>query len=171
MEGVKRGQHPTLSSLASCCSNLQMPISRLLSEDAGLQVLAAVLPPRHDSVSLQCRRLPAEPRNTRAPLMQKESGILGLNTEKFAGDLTDKLRLLDHLAHLENDVIETKRKRSFSGGNTPLDRLSVGTMETKNKQRHHTEEGGRRKVVELPRRRVSAPIDRIGVGRLPSNRG
>ncbi|KPP68721.1 hypothetical protein Z043_112580 [Scleropages formosus] len=105
------------------------------------------------------------------PLVQEDSGVLSRNIEKSAGDLTHKLRLLDHLAHLENDVIETKRKRSFPGGNTPLDRLSVGTMEAKTKQRHHTEEGGRRKVVELPRRRVSVPIDRIGVGRLPSNRG
>ncbi|XP_016334999.1 osteocrin-like [Sinocyclocheilus anshuiensis] len=74
-----------------------------------------------------------------------------------------KLLLHDQLVRLENDVIETKRKRSFPGSNTPLDRLSISTMDPKsNKQR---------KAVELPRRRVSVPIDRIGVGRLPSSRG
>ncbi|KAJ7995419.1 hypothetical protein DPEC_G00244380 [Dallia pectoralis] len=83
--------------------------------------------------------------------------------QKAAGDLTPKWLLPDHLVHLQNNLIETKRKRSFPGSNTPLDRLSVSTMDPK---------GSRpRKVVELPRRRGSAPIDRIGAGRLPSSRG
>ncbi|KAM4627686.1 osteocrin [Polymixia lowei] len=85
--------------------------------------------------------------------------------EKVGEDLSAKLLLLDHLVRMENDVIEPKRKRSFTGNNTPLDRLSVSVMETKqgsNKQR---------KVLELPRRRVSPPIDRIGVSRLPNSRG
>ncbi|XP_062328970.1 osteocrin [Osmerus eperlanus] len=77
--------------------------------------------------------------------------------------LTAKLLLLDHMARLENEVIEPKRKRSFPGSNTPLDRLSISTMDPKGSKQ--------RKVVELPRRRVSVPIDRIGVGRLPSSRG
>uniref|UniRef100_UPI003AAD79EA osteocrin n=1 Tax=Centroberyx gerrardi TaxID=166262 RepID=UPI003AAD79EA len=86
--------------------------------------------------------------------------------QKAGEELTAKLLLLDHLVRMENDVIEPKRKRSFSSNNnTPLDRLSISAMETKqatNKQR---------KVVESPRRRVSPPIDRIGVSRLPSSRG
>ncbi|XP_071396147.1 osteocrin [Centroberyx affinis] len=94
------------------------------------------------------------------PSLQSRSG-----EQKVGEELTAKLLLLDHLVRMENDVIEPKRKRSFSNNNTPLDRLSISAMETKqasNKQR---------KVVESPRRRVSPPIDRIGVSRLPSSRG
>ncbi|XP_055053072.1 osteocrin [Misgurnus anguillicaudatus] len=86
----------------------------------------------------------------------------GQPEQKTPGTVNAKLLLFDQLVRLENDVIETKRKRSFPGSNTPLDRLSISTMDPKsNKQRK----------VELPRRRVSVPIDRIGVGRLPSSRG
>ncbi|XP_026083058.1 osteocrin-like [Carassius auratus] len=87
----------------------------------------------------------------------------GQTEQKTSGAVNAKLLLHDQLVRLENDVIETKRKRSFPGSNTPLDRLSISNMDPKsNKQR---------KAVELPRRRVSNPIDRIGVGRLPSSRG
>ncbi|XP_065136142.1 osteocrin [Paramisgurnus dabryanus] len=86
----------------------------------------------------------------------------GQPEQKTPGTVNAKLLLFDQLVRLENDVIETKRKRSFPGSNTPLDRLSISTMDPKsNKQRK----------VELPRRKVSVPIDRIGVGRLPSSRG
>ncbi|KAL2096311.1 hypothetical protein ACEWY4_008459 [Coilia grayii] len=79
--------------------------------------------------------------------------------------ITAKLLLLDQLVQLENDVVmDTKRKRSFPGSNTPVDRLSISTLDTKSNNKQ-------RKVVELPRRRVNVPIDRIGVGRLPSTRG
>ena len=51
--------------------------------------------------------------------------------------LTAKLLLLDHMTRLENEVIEPKRKRSFPGSNTPLDRLSISTMDPKgSKQRY-----------------------------------
>ncbi|KAG7471055.1 hypothetical protein MATL_G00120300 [Megalops atlanticus] len=83
--------------------------------------------------------------------------------EKPGSDLTAKLLLLDQLVHLENDVIETKRKRSFTGGSAPLDRLSISNVDL-GKQ-------GKQRKVETPRRRVSAPIDRVGAGRLPSTRG
>ncbi|XP_048121160.1 osteocrin [Alosa alosa] len=76
--------------------------------------------------------------------------------------ITAKLLLLDQQVALENDVIETKKKRSFPGSNTPMDRLSISTMDNNKKQQQQ---------AELPRRRVNVPIDRIGVGRLPSNRG
>uniref|UniRef100_A0A8B9RF45 Osteocrin n=1 Tax=Astyanax mexicanus TaxID=7994 RepID=A0A8B9RF45_ASTMX len=93
--------------------------------------------------------------------MQVQHG--GPVVQKASGSVNAKLLLLDQLLRLENDVIETKRKRSFSGSSAPLDRLSISTMDPKsNKQR---------KVVELPRRRVTIPIDRIGVGRLPNSRG
>ncbi|XP_029472908.1 osteocrin [Rhinatrema bivittatum] len=83
--------------------------------------------------------------------------------EKVASDLAAKLLLLDELASLENDVAETKRKRSFSGFGSPLDRLSVGSTEFRGKQR---------KVVELPKRRFGVlPVDRIGMNRLPNTRG
>ncbi|XP_073674598.1 osteocrin [Garra rufa] len=97
------------------------------------------------------------------PVVESHSVQRGQTEQKISGAVNAKLLLHDQLVQLENEVIETKRKRSFPGSNTPLDRLSISTMDPKsNKQR---------KVVELPRRRVSVPIDRIGVGRLPSNRG
>uniref|UniRef100_A0A8C6ELM6 Osteocrin n=1 Tax=Microcebus murinus TaxID=30608 RepID=A0A8C6ELM6_MICMU len=55
--------------------------------------------------------------------------------EKSATDLAAKLFLLDELVSLENDVIETKKKRSFSGFGSPLDRLSAGSADHKGKQR------------------------------------
>ncbi|XP_063060320.1 osteocrin [Engraulis encrasicolus] len=85
---------------------------------------------------------------------------------KSPDGITAKLLLLDQLVQMENDVVmETKRKRSFPGANTPLDRLSISTLDTKNSSNKQ------RKVVELPRRRVNVPIDRIGVGRVPNTRG
>ncbi|XP_036410835.1 osteocrin-like [Megalops cyprinoides] len=81
--------------------------------------------------------------------------------ENSASKPTGRLLLLDQPVHQES-ALETKRKRSFTGGNAPLDRLSVSNMDVK---------GKKRKEVDLPRRRVSAPIDRIGGGRLPSTRG
>ncbi|XP_066565845.1 osteocrin [Amia ocellicauda] len=82
--------------------------------------------------------------------------------EKSATDLNAKLMLLNDLVSLENDVIETKRKRSFPGFGSPLDRLSVNNMDLKGKQR---------KVVDTPKRRVHSPIDRIGMNRISNNRG
>lgn len=55
--------------------------------------------------------------------------------EKSATNLAAKLLLLDELVSLENDVIETKKKRSFSGFGSPLDRLSAGSVDHKGKQR------------------------------------
>nr|XP_033813705.1 osteocrin [Geotrypetes seraphini] len=83
--------------------------------------------------------------------------------EKLASDLATKLLLLDELVSLENDVMETKKKRSFSSFGSPLDRLSVGSTELRSKQR---------KVVDLPKRRFGIlPIDRIGMNRLSNSRG
>ncbi|XP_058412098.1 osteocrin [Diceros bicornis minor] len=82
--------------------------------------------------------------------------------EKSASDLAAKLLFLDELVSLENDVIETKKKRSFSGFGSPLDRLSAGSLERKGKQR---------KVVNHPKRRFGIPVDRIGGNRLSNSRG
>ncbi|XP_053565020.1 osteocrin isoform X2 [Bombina bombina] len=82
--------------------------------------------------------------------------------EKSATDLAAKLLLLDELVSLENDVIEPKKKRSFPGFGTPLDRISVGSTELKAKQR---------KVVNLPKRRFGIPLDRIGMNRMTNTRG
>ncbi|XP_024596084.1 osteocrin [Neophocaena asiaeorientalis asiaeorientalis] len=82
--------------------------------------------------------------------------------EKSATDLAAKLLLLDELVSLENDVIETKKKRSFSGFGSPLDRLSAGSVDHKGKQR---------KVVDHPKRRFGIPMDRIGRNRLSNSRG
>ncbi|KAM6443768.1 osteocrin [Liasis olivaceus] len=79
--------------------------------------------------------------------------------EKSTTDLVAKILLLNELVSLENDVFETKKKRSFSGFGSPLDRLSVGL---KAKQR---------KAVELPKKRFGIPLDRIGVNRLSGSRG
>ncbi|CAK7298533.1 OSTN [Vulpes lagopus] len=54
--------------------------------------------------------------------------------EKSATNLAAKLLLLNELVSLENDVIETKKKRSFSGFGSPLDRLSAGSVDHKGKQ-------------------------------------
>ncbi|XP_036609476.1 osteocrin [Trichosurus vulpecula] len=82
--------------------------------------------------------------------------------EKSATELTQKLLFLDELVSLENDVIETKKKRSFPVFGAPLDRLSAGSFNIKGKQR---------KTVELPKRRFGVPIDRIGSNRLANTRG
>ncbi|XP_069829476.1 osteocrin [Dendropsophus ebraccatus] len=85
-----------------------------------------------------------------------------VSNEEKSSDLAAKLLLLDELVSLENDVIETKKKRSFPGFGSPLDRISASTTEIKGKQR---------KVVELPKRRFGLPIDRIGMNRLTNTRG
>ncbi|NXR06606.1 OSTN protein, partial [Semnornis frantzii] len=82
--------------------------------------------------------------------------------EKSATSLAAKVFLLDELVPLENEVTETKRKRSFPGFGSPIDRISSTTVEAKGKQR---------KVVELPKRRFGVPLDRIGVGSLGNTKG
>ncbi|XP_032731269.1 osteocrin [Lontra canadensis] len=97
-----------------------------------------------------------------------DSGIISVQSpstvrkEKSATNLAAKLLLLDELVSLENDVIETKKKRSFSGFGSPLDRLSAGSVNHKGKQR---------KVVDHPKRRFGIPVDRIGGNRLSNSRG
>ncbi|NXF93536.1 OSTN protein, partial [Eubucco bourcierii] len=82
--------------------------------------------------------------------------------EKSATNLAAKVFLLDELVSLENEVTETKRKRSFPGFGSPIDRISSTTVEAKGKQR---------KVVELPKRRFGVPLDRIGVSSLGNTKG
>ncbi|KFO33152.1 osteocrin [Fukomys damarensis] len=82
--------------------------------------------------------------------------------EKSATDLAMKLLLLDELVSLENDVIETKKKRSFSGFGSPIDRLSAGSAVHKSKQT---------KAVHHSKRRFGIPVDRIGRNRLSNSRG
>ncbi|XP_014868589.1 PREDICTED: osteocrin [Poecilia mexicana] len=80
-------------------------------------------------------------------------------------ELSAKLRT-DDLMMMENDVTEPQRKRSFPGNNAPLDRLSVGSMETRQGKKKQS------KVAESPRRRSNPPpIDRVGLSRLPTTRG
>ncbi|XP_062033416.1 osteocrin [Lepus europaeus] len=85
-----------------------------------------------------------------------------IREEKSATELAAKLLLLDELVSLENDVTETKKKRSFSGFGSPLDRLSAGSGDHRGKQR---------KVVDHPKRRFGIPMDRIGRNRLSNSRG
>ncbi|XP_049631978.1 osteocrin [Suncus etruscus] len=91
--------------------------------------------------------------------MQSPSTV---SEEKSATDFAAKVLLFDELVSLENDVIETKKKRSFSGFGSPLDRLSAGSIDHKGKQR---------KVVNHPKRRFGMPMDRIGGNRLSNSRG
>ncbi|XP_017158563.1 osteocrin isoform X2 [Poecilia reticulata] len=61
------------------------------------------------------------------------------------------LRTDDLMMMMENDVTEPQRKRSFPGNNAPLDRLSVGSMETrqgKKKQRWRSRHGD--EAIRLP---------------------
>ncbi|XP_061308150.1 osteocrin isoform X2 [Pezoporus flaviventris] len=82
--------------------------------------------------------------------------------QKSATNLAAKLFLLDELVSLENEVTETKKKRSFPGFGSPIDRISSTSVDVKGKQR---------KVVELPKRRFGVPLDRIGVSHLSSTKG
>ncbi|XP_027739888.1 osteocrin isoform X2 [Empidonax traillii] len=82
--------------------------------------------------------------------------------EKSATSLADKLFLLDDSMSLENEVTETKKKRSFPGFGSPIDRISSTSVDAKSKQR---------KVLELPKRRFGVPLDRIGVSRLGNTKG
>ncbi|KAJ8397255.1 hypothetical protein AAFF_G00440890 [Aldrovandia affinis] len=120
--------------------------SRVLTEDAGLRVCSSLLSPHCDAAPLW-RRQPAHPQDgpeyVDSAAMEESGARAWAGQEKSGGDLAAKLLLLDQLVRLENDVIETKRKRSFNGGNTPLDRLSISNMDLKGKQRK----------VEVPRRR------------------
>ncbi|KAK5605063.1 hypothetical protein CRENBAI_001114 [Crenichthys baileyi] len=85
---------------------------------------------------------------------------------KLREELTAKFLRTDDLKIMENDVTEPKRKRSFPGNNAPLDRLSMSSMETRPGRKKQS------KVVESPRRRKNPPpIDRVGMGRLPTTRG
>ncbi|XP_034989970.1 osteocrin isoform X2 [Zootoca vivipara] len=124
---------------------------------AGYLVLAVTLFQWQSRTPFQVAAL-QEPLAPSSPL-----GRLSLSgQEKPAADLVAKLLLFDELVSLENDVIETKKKRSFSGFGSPLDRLSAGSLDLKAKQR---------KVVEIPKRRFGIPLDRIGVNRLSNTRG
>ncbi|XP_064577030.1 osteocrin isoform X7 [Zonotrichia leucophrys gambelii] len=82
--------------------------------------------------------------------------------EKSATNLAAKLFLLDDLVSLENEVTETKKKRSFPGFGSPIDRISSSSVDAKGKQR---------KALELPKRRFGVPLDRIGVSQLGDTRG
>lgn len=55
--------------------------------------------------------------------------------EKSATNLAAKLFLLDDLVSVENEVTETKKKRSFSGFGAPIDRISSSSVNAKGKQR------------------------------------
>ncbi|NXE51746.1 OSTN protein, partial [Dromaius novaehollandiae] len=76
-----------------------------------------------------------------APESLELSNALGMGArpttseEKSATDLSAKLFLLDELVSLENEVTETKTKRSFPGFGSPIDRISSSSMDTKGKQR------------------------------------
>ncbi|XP_010281124.1 PREDICTED: osteocrin [Phaethon lepturus] len=103
-----------------------------------------------------------------APQPLEPSAALGMGAhpiaseEKSATNLAAKLFVLDELVSLENEVTETKKKRSFPGFGSPIDRISSTSVNPKGKQR---------KVVELPKRRFGVPLDRIGVSRLGNTKG
>ncbi|NWR99816.1 osteocrin [Motacilla alba alba] len=102
-----------------------------------------------------------------APEPLEPSAALGVGDHptasegKSATNLAAKLFLLDDLVSLENEVTETKKKRSFPGFGSPIDRISSSSVDAKGKQR---------KVLELPKRRFGVPLDRIGVSHLSDTR-
>ncbi|XP_070983238.1 osteocrin isoform X1 [Oncorhynchus clarkii lewisi] len=160
---VKEKQ-PTNAQHTVCGNSFKTVRKAFQMLGCGCVLLSCLLTVTLFHCSVDSLRLTQESPEYLDPVVLEESGLQARSSEqKAAGALTAKLLLLDHLDRLENDVIETKMKRSFPGSNTPLDRLSISTMDPKGSKQ--------RKVVELPRRRVSVPIDRIGVGRLPSSRG
>lgn len=55
--------------------------------------------------------------------------------EKSSTNLAAKLFLLDELVSLENEVTETKKKRSFPGFGSPIDRISSSSVDAKSKKR------------------------------------
>ncbi|NXT28715.1 OSTN protein, partial [Syrrhaptes paradoxus] len=99
-----------------------------------------------------------------APEPLEPSAALAMGVHPIASQekSATKLFLLDELVSLENDVTETKKKRSFPGFGSPIDRISSTSVDPKGKQR---------KVVELPKRRFGVPLDRIGVSRLGNTKG
>ncbi|KTF80652.1 hypothetical protein cypCar_00024869 [Cyprinus carpio] len=149
------------SSLANSL-NMKMYLQAMMG--CGCVLLSGLLTLTLFHCSAESLHVPQERSEYVEPSVVEGSSVQpGQTEQKTSGAVNAKLLLHNQLVRLENDVIETKRKRSFPGSNTPLDRLSISTMDPKsNKQK---------KTVELPRRRVSVPIDRIGVGRLPSSRG
>uniref|UniRef100_A0A8B9FII7 Osteocrin n=1 Tax=Amazona collaria TaxID=241587 RepID=A0A8B9FII7_9PSIT len=96
------------------------------------------------------------------------SAALSIGAHPFASEgnsatnLAAKLFVLDELVSLENEVTETKKKRSFPGFGSPIDRISSTSVDVKGKQR---------KMVELPKRRFGVPLDRIGVSHLGNTKG
>ncbi|KAM6414566.1 osteocrin [Rhynochetos jubatus] len=114
---------------------------------------------RHSSSVILVEAVP-EPLEPSAALGMGAHPIAG--EEKTATSLAAKLFLLDELVSLENEVTETKKKRSFPGFGSPIDRISSTSVDAKGKQR---------KVVELPKRRFGVPLDRIGVNRLGNTKG
>ncbi|XP_025067513.1 osteocrin isoform X1 [Alligator sinensis] len=127
----------------------KMPQCRLVA--AAPFVLAVTLLQWHAGAALLAEAAP-EPVDPSRPTSSED---------KSATDLAAKLLLLDELVSLENDVIETKKKRSFPGFGSPLDRISATSLDVKGKQK---------KVVELPKRRF-IPVDRIGMNRLANTKG
>ncbi|NWS96794.1 OSTN protein, partial [Mionectes macconnelli] len=113
----------------------------------------------HSSSVLLAEAAP-EPLEPSAALGMRASSVA--SEEKSATNLADRLFLLDDLVSLENEVTETKKKRSFPGFGSPIDRISSTSADAKSKQR---------KVVELPKRRFGVPLDRIGVSHLSNTKG
>ncbi|XP_036244744.1 osteocrin isoform X2 [Molothrus ater] len=97
-----------------------------------------------------------------APEPLELSAALGVGDHPIVSEeKSAKLFLLDDLVSLENEVTETKKKRSFPGFGSPIDRISSSSLDAKGKQR---------KVLELPKRRFGVPLDRIGVSHLGDTR-
>ncbi|TRY92861.1 hypothetical protein DNTS_015612 [Danionella cerebrum] len=104
----------------------------------GCVLLAGLLTLTSFSSSAESIHIPQErPENVESSINGERAVQQGTIEQKTSGAVRAKLLLHNHLVRLENDVIETKRKRSFPGFNTPLDRLSISSMDPKsNKQRN-----------------------------------
>ncbi|OWK62208.1 Osteocrin [Lonchura striata] len=138
------------------CSPLQMLQFQLVVVHVAL-VIALLW---WDSSSVLLAQAAPEPLEPSAALGVGDHPIA--SEEKSTTNLAAKLFLLDDLVSLENEVTETKKKRSFPGFGSPIDRISSSSVDAKGKQR---------KVLELPKRRFGVPLDRIGVSHLDNTRG
>uniref|UniRef100_A0A8C6SDN5 Uncharacterized protein n=1 Tax=Neogobius melanostomus TaxID=47308 RepID=A0A8C6SDN5_9GOBI len=93
------------------------------------------------------------PRHGTSEAFLKPCGVqFGLQSRVQAGlqgkgaGLTEKLLRLDGLRRKENEVMEPKKKRGFTGNSAPW-------------------------TVSAAEKGQPPPIDRIGTGRLPGNKG
>ncbi|KAL7822684.1 hypothetical protein AOLI_G00331030 [Acnodon oligacanthus] len=124
-------------SVLSCVTTKELCLKML---GCGCVLLSCLLTVMLFNCSVESLRLTQEnPEYVESAPADSHGGQRGPAVQKTSKSVNAKLLLLDQLLNLENDVIETKRKRSFSGSNAPLDRLSISTMDPKSTKQRYKE--------------------------------